>query len=195
MCVHALASKKQYKPICNMFSSRCAKVCSMGTRLMLIPMALSLMPWCSGFLAPPWSSKLQHVSTKLAFKTDVCEDHRRRSSSLSMMMAKKKKGPAADALAQLEALEAELEPVSVDVEESPPPSPKKKNKKKKKGPKGAAADALAQLEELEAEGESLPPYLRPLLDALIYLHTYRTSIPWVTMLMGRVLFNLVVYRV
>ncbi|CAM9204206.1 unnamed protein product [Ectocarpus sp. 8 AP-2014] len=124
----------------------------MGTRL---TMALGLMPWCSGFLAPPWSSKLQHVSTKLAFKTDVHEDHRTRSSSLSMMMmAKKRKGPAADALAQLEALEAELEPVSVDVEESPPPSPKqKKNKKKKKGPKGAAADALAQLKELEAEGE------------------------------------------
>ncbi|CAB1109843.1 ABC [Ectocarpus sp. CCAP 1310/34] len=77
-----------------------------------------------------------------------------------MMMAKKRKGPAADALAQLEALEAELEPVSVDVEGSPPPLPKQKKNKKKKGPKGAAADALAQLEELEAEGESLPPYLR-----------------------------------
>lgn len=68
------------------------------------------------------------------------------------MMAKKKKGPAADALAQLEALEAEVEPNPVAVEERPTLSAKKK--KKKKGPKGAAADALAQLEELEAEGES-----------------------------------------
>lgn len=69
------------------------------------------------------------------------------------MMAKKKKGPAADALAQLEALEAEMEPAPVAVEERPT-LPAKKKKKKKKGPKGAAADALAQLEELEAEGKN-----------------------------------------
>lgn len=72
------------------------------------------------------------------------------------MMAKKKKGPAADALAQLEALEAEMEPAPVAVEERPT-LPAKKKKKKKKGPKGAAADALAQLEELEAEGKNHPP--------------------------------------
>lgn len=69
------------------------------------------------------------------------------------MMAKKKKGPAADALAQLEALEAEMEPTPVAVEERPI-LPANKKKKKKKGPKGAAADALAQLEELEAGGTS-----------------------------------------
>lgn len=64
------------------------------------------------------------------------------------MMAKKKKGPAADALAKLEALEADLdEPVAV-VEERPSLPPKKA--KKKKGAKGPAADALAALEELEA---------------------------------------------
>lgn len=77
--------------------------------------------------------------------------HRSRSSCFTLLAKKKKKGPAADALAQLEALEAEIEPVAVAVEERPPTLPKKK-KKKKKGLKGPAADALKLLEDLEAEG-------------------------------------------
>ena len=68
------------------------------------------------------------------------------------MMAKKKKGPAADALAQLEVLEAAEvvdtagKEVATVVEERPAPG-KKKGGKKKTGP---AADALAQLEALES---------------------------------------------
>lgn len=60
-------------------------------------------------------------------------------------MAKKKKGPAADALAALEALEMEEAAPSLE-EEYPRPT-----KKAKKGRKGPAAAALAALEELEAE--------------------------------------------
>lgn len=68
-------------------------------------------------------------------------------------MAKRKKGPAADALAQLEALEAE-EIESPSAPEESLPLPSKKKGSKKKGKKGPAADALAALEELEAaEGE------------------------------------------
>lgn len=65
------------------------------------------------------------------------------------MMAKKKKGPAADALAKLEALEADVNAIAPVVEERP--SLPAKKTKKKKGAKGPAADALAALEELEAE--------------------------------------------
>lgn len=66
------------------------------------------------------------------------------------MMAKKKKGPGADALAQLEAYEEELDKgVAVIQEQSSIPL-KKKGGKKKKGP---AANALAAIEELEAGGE------------------------------------------
>lgn len=68
------------------------------------------------------------------------------------MMAKKKKGPAADALAQLEALEAagavDLETKGTGAVVEKRPSPSKKGKKKR----GPAADALAQLEALEASG-------------------------------------------
>lgn len=69
-------------------------------------------------------------------------------------MAKKKKGPAADALAALEALEMEENATAPVEEPQTPPAPnlKKAKTKKKKGAKGPAADALAALEELEAEG-------------------------------------------
>lgn len=65
------------------------------------------------------------------------------------MMAKKKKGPAADALAKLEALEADADAIAPVVEKRP--SLPAKKAKKKKGAKGPAADALAALKELEAE--------------------------------------------
>lgn len=65
------------------------------------------------------------------------------------MMAKKKKGPAADALAKLDALEADVSETAPVVKERP--SLPAKKAKKKKGAKGPAADALAALEELEAE--------------------------------------------
>lgn len=72
------------------------------------------------------------------------------------MMAKKKKGPAADALAALEALELEETIGSAagatPVVDERPTLPAKKASKKKKGAKGPAAEALAALEELEAEG-------------------------------------------
>ena len=74
------------------------------------------------------------------------------------MMAKKKKGPAADALARLEALEADMSDTAPVIEERP--SLPAKKAKKKKGAKGPAADALAALEELEAEFDApatLPP--------------------------------------
>lgn len=76
------------------------------------------------------------------------------------MMAKKKKGPAADALAALEALEMEKKVITpVQEPQSPPPPTLKKAKtKKKKGAKGPAADALAALEELEAEGRYADKY-------------------------------------
>lgn len=70
------------------------------------------------------------------------------------MMAKKKKGPAADALAKLEALEEETAEVATAVEERPS-LPVVKKAKKKKGAKGPAADALAALEELETQGDHL----------------------------------------
>lgn len=90
------------------------------------------------------------------------QQRRPRSSCFTLLAKKKKKGPAADALAQLEALEAENEPAAVAVKERPPALPKKK-KKKKKGLKGPAADALKLLEELEAEEGEL--HHLPLLPA------------------------------
>lgn len=65
------------------------------------------------------------------------------------MMAKKKKGPAADALAQLEALEVTEEETTTAVEERPSLRVTTKGSKKKKK-KGPAADALALLEAAEA---------------------------------------------
>lgn len=68
------------------------------------------------------------------------------------MMAKKKKGPAADALAALEALEME-ETASVVPEEASQVT-KAPKRKKKKGAKGPAAQALVALEQLETEGST-----------------------------------------
>ncbi|CAM9557427.1 unnamed protein product [Discosporangium mesarthrocarpum] len=68
------------------------------------------------------------------------------------MMAKKMKGPAADALAALEAMEAVEESSAVTTVVEPPMTkqPMGKKKKKKKGP---AADALAALEAMEESEE------------------------------------------
>lgn len=80
-------------------------------------------------------------------------------------MAKKKKGPAADALAKLEALEADVSDIAPVVEERP--SLPAKKAKKKKGAKGPAADALAALEELEAEFDAPGTAVTPQHDGAV----------------------------
>lgn len=66
------------------------------------------------------------------------------------MMAKKKKGPAADALAALEALESE-EATAVLIEK--PSQPAKRASKKRRGARDPVADASVVPEDAGAEGD------------------------------------------
>lgn len=137
----------------------------MTTKMLLIPAAAASLSSASAFLVPTSSGSLTQPSVARLTSTNAFDQDlphlagrrpglRRARTSNVCMMAKKKKGPAADALAALEALElAEEGNTAVEEPSSPPPVAKQKaKKKKKKGAKGPAADALAALEGLEAEG-------------------------------------------
>lgn len=132
--------------------------------ILFLPVAAVSLNSCSAFLVSTSSCRLKKPASTLRSTSFSCHanelvqrrpcQRRARSYSVSMM-AKKKKGPAADALASLETLEAlevETEP-AVTVEERPSLPVKKAKKKKGAKAKGPAADALAALEELEAKGE------------------------------------------
>lgn len=138
----------------------------MTKRLVTLPVVVISLSSSSAFIVPsPSLVRLRSTSTVSSCREDYFllsvrhnlrvsqVAHRRAPGRFGLcMMAKKKKGPAADALAQLEALEAaevvdlETKGTGAVMEKRPPPS---KKGKKKKGP---AADALARLEALEASG-------------------------------------------
>ncbi|CAM9110806.1 unnamed protein product, partial [Laminaria digitata] len=126
------------------------------------------LPSSSAFLAASWTPRLSVPASTLTSSFSKVSpsptrraDHRRSRSCHVCMMAKKKKGPAADALAKLESLEADVSETAPVVEERP--SLPAKKAKKRKGAKGPAADALAALEELEAEFDA-PAATAPVLE-------------------------------
>eukprot|EP00752_Nemacystus_decipiens_P018281 g16401.t1 len=160
-------------------------LCKMGVVVRLTVILTALGARTSAFHIPAVSRSVSPSTSNKMVQSSSCvtsRGHRRRSCSQLEAKKKKKsalKGPASDALAQLElleALEAEMEGEDVqaaavaaplkhgqqdgkeEAEEEefvnlmqPPPRIKKKGKKGKK--KGPAADALAQLEKLEADKE------------------------------------------
>lgn len=137
----------------------------MTKRLVILPVAVISLSSSSAFIVTsPSLVRLRPTSIASSCRGEDCfrlghdlrvsqVAHRRAPGRCGLcMMAKKKKGPAADALAQLEALEAaevvELETKGTGAVVEKRSSPTKKGKKKK----GPAADALARLEALEASG-------------------------------------------
>ncbi|CAM9430508.1 unnamed protein product [Choristocarpus tenellus] len=118
---------------------------------------LSTFSATSAFVAPCSSRLTAHTCKAISTSQANRYHHGTRTSTVSMM-AKKKKGPAADALASLEALEQqEALSMTETVELQPPKQPTQStpSKSKKNKRKGPAADALAALEELEQDGGTL----------------------------------------